>query len=42
LEKDLVDVASMVSAEYPLERGLEAFQLAAGHGALKVLLVMSR
>ncbi|MCL4393781.1 MAG: alcohol dehydrogenase catalytic domain-containing protein [Chloroflexi bacterium] len=42
LEKDLIDVESMVTAEYPIERGLEAFQYAAAHGVLKVNVVMSR
>ncbi|MDE3091035.1 MAG: zinc-binding dehydrogenase, partial [Chloroflexota bacterium] len=36
LEKNLVDVESMISAEYPLGRGVEAFELAAMSGVLKV------
>ena len=40
LEQNLVDVESMISAEYPLERGVEAFELAAMPGMLKVQVVM--
>jgi threonine dehydrogenase-like Zn-dependent dehydrogenase len=38
LERKAVDPAGLVEAEYPLERGLEAFEHAARPGALKVLL----
>jgi threonine dehydrogenase-like Zn-dependent dehydrogenase len=37
LAQDLVDVESLISAEFPLERGLEAFDLAGRAGILKVL-----
>jgi alcohol dehydrogenase len=37
LERDLVDVESLVEAELPLDEGLAAFELAATRGALKVL-----
>ncbi len=37
LEQDLVDVESLISAEFPLNRGLEAFDLASKPGILKVL-----
>jgi threonine dehydrogenase-like Zn-dependent dehydrogenase len=40
LERELVDVEPMLSAEYPLERGLEAFACAAIPGMLKVQVVM--
>ena len=40
LEKKLVDVEEMVSAEFPLARGGEAFERAAERGVLKVHLVM--
>jgi len=40
LEKDLVDVESMTSAEYPLARGVEAFELAVAPGVLKVQITM--
>jgi alcohol dehydrogenase len=40
LEKNLVDVESMISAEYPLARGVEAFQAAAAPGMLKVQITM--
>jgi len=38
LERNLVDVESMVSAEYPLERAEEAFRHASTPGTLKVFL----
>ena len=37
-----VDVSALVSAECPLERGVEAFQRAAAPGVLKVLLRVAR
>jgi alcohol dehydrogenase len=40
LEKDLIDVESLISAEYPIERGLEAFERAAARGMLKVQITM--
>lgn len=40
LEKGLVDVASMLTAEYPIDRGVEAFQRAAARGVLKVQVTM--
>lgn len=40
LEKKLVDVDSMLSAELPIARGLEAFETAAQAGVLKVQVVM--
>lgn len=40
LEKKLVEVAPMISAEFPLERGLEAFERAAMPGVLKVQVLM--
>jgi len=40
LEKKLVDVDAMLSAEYPIEEGLSAFERAAAPGVLKVQLVM--
>ncbi|HEX7594010.1 MAG TPA: alcohol dehydrogenase catalytic domain-containing protein, partial [Anaerolineae bacterium] len=40
LEKNLIDVESMISAELPLARGVEAFELAATPGMLKVQVVM--
>ncbi len=39
-EKNLVDVDSMISAELPIVRGLEAFELAATPGMLKVQIKM--
>ncbi len=36
LEKRLVDVDSLLDGEFPIARGVEAFQKAASHGALKV------
>ncbi len=42
LEQNLVDVESMISAEYPLERGVEAFEAAAMPGMLKVQITMSQ
>ena len=41
LEKNLVDVESMISAEFPLSRGVEAFQAATRAGMLKVQIIMS-
>lgn len=38
LESRQVDPLGMIAAEYPLERGLEAFEKAAERGVLKVLL----
>jgi hypothetical protein len=35
-----VDVDSLISAEYPLTHGVEAFERAATRGALKVQVVM--
>jgi threonine dehydrogenase-like Zn-dependent dehydrogenase len=40
LEKNLIDVESMISAELPLARGVEAFELAATPGMLKVQITM--
>ncbi|MBI3912959.1 MAG: alcohol dehydrogenase catalytic domain-containing protein [Chloroflexi bacterium] len=40
LERKLVDVESMLSAEYPLARGLEAFERAGAVGVLKVQIVI--
>ncbi len=40
LEKKLVEVEPMISAEYPIERGREAFEHAAMPGTLKVQVVM--
>jgi threonine dehydrogenase-like Zn-dependent dehydrogenase len=40
LDKKLVDVESMIAAEYPISRGLEAFERAAESGVLKVQVVM--
>jgi threonine dehydrogenase-like Zn-dependent dehydrogenase len=37
LEKKLVDVDSMIDAEFPIERGTEAFERAATRGVLKVM-----
>ncbi len=42
LEKNLIDVDSMVSAEYLIARGVEAFQAAATPGMLKVQITMSQ
>jgi alcohol dehydrogenase len=41
LEKDLIDVDSMISAEFPIEQGVEAFEIAAKPGMLKVQLTMN-
>jgi alcohol dehydrogenase len=41
LEKNLVDVESMISAEFPLSRGVEAFQAAMMPGMLKVQVTMN-
>lgn len=41
LEKDLVDVDSLISAEFPIGRGVEAFERAATGGVIKVQVVMS-
>ncbi len=38
LEKNLVDPLGMIAAEYPLEKGLEAFEKAGTRDVLKVLL----
>lgn len=40
LEKDLVDVESMLSAEFPIDRGMDAFQFALKKGILKVQVTM--
>jgi alcohol dehydrogenase len=40
LERKLVEVDSMLAAEYPLARGVEAFERAAAPGVLKVQVVM--
>ena len=40
LESKLVDVDSLISAEYPLTHGVEAFERAATRGALKVQVMM--
>lgn len=40
LEQRLVEVESLLDAEYPLERGIEAFTHAATPGTLKVQVVM--
>ncbi len=42
LEKKLVDVDSLISAEYPLTRGIEAFERAVAPGVIKVQLIMSQ
>ena len=42
LEQKLVDVDAMVSAEYPLERGVEAFARAVAPGVIKVQVTMSQ
>jgi threonine dehydrogenase-like Zn-dependent dehydrogenase len=42
LEKDLIDVESMVSAEYPIDRGIEAFEMAGKPGMLKVQITMNQ
>lgn len=41
LENKQVDVESLIDAEYPLARGLEAFERAQAAGTLKVQLVMT-
>lgn len=41
LERDLVDVESLISATYPLDEGLAAFERAQQKGVLKVLLDMA-
>ncbi|MCC7353611.1 MAG: alcohol dehydrogenase catalytic domain-containing protein [Anaerolineae bacterium] len=40
LEKDLVDVESMIDTVYPLDQGMDAFADAAAPGVLKILLRM--
>ena len=40
LEKKLVDVESMISAEFPIARGIEAFERAVAPGVLKVQITM--
>ncbi|MBI4789532.1 MAG: hypothetical protein HY782_21080 [Chloroflexi bacterium] len=40
LEKALIDVDSLVSAEFPIERGIEAFQCAATPGIVKTQVIM--
>ena len=40
LEKNLVDVESMISAEFPIARGVEAFHAAATPGMLKVQITL--
>lgn len=40
LDKKLVDVESMISAEYPLARGVQAFERAAARKVLKVQVIM--
>lgn len=40
LEQKLIEVEAMISAEYPLTRGIEAFQRAIEPGVLKVQIVM--
>jgi threonine dehydrogenase-like Zn-dependent dehydrogenase len=40
LAQGLIDVDALLDAEYPLERGLEAFEQAMMPGSLKVQLVM--
>lgn len=40
LEKKLIDIDSMVSAEYPLEQGVAALQYAIAPGVMKVQVVM--
>ncbi len=42
LEQKLVDVDSLLSAEYPLARGAEAFERAGAAGVLKVQITMSQ
>ncbi len=42
LEKRLMDAGAMLCAEFPLERGLEAFELARREGTLKVQIVMGQ
>ncbi len=41
LEGKLVDVQSLITAEYPITRGLDAFQHARQRGALKIQVVMT-
>lgn len=41
LEKKLIDVEAMLSAEFPIARGVEAFDHAAARGTLKVQVVMT-
>jgi len=41
LEQKLVDVDSLISAEYPLERGIEAFERAAARGVMKVQIAVA-
>jgi alcohol dehydrogenase len=40
LQRNLIDVESMISHEFSLSKGLEAFEHAFGHGNLKILLSM--
>jgi alcohol dehydrogenase len=42
LEKKLIDVESMISAEYPLVRSIEAFERAIEPGVLKVQVTMNQ
>lgn len=42
LEKRLVDVDSLLTAEFPLSRGLEAFQQARQKGVIKIQVTMSQ
>ncbi len=42
LEKKLIDVESMISAEYPLARSIEAFERAIEPGVLKVQVTMNQ
>lgn len=42
LEKKLIDVDSLIEAEFPIERGSEAFARAGEKGALKVQVTMDR
>ncbi len=40
LEKGIIDVQSMIEAEYPLEKGVEAMRHASTHGSLKIIITM--
>jgi alcohol dehydrogenase len=40
LEHKLLDVDALTDSEFPIERGVEAFERAASHGAMKVQIIM--